>query len=235
MKFIKEHRIELFISLTFIILIPLVMAVLMQTIFSSFGGGTDDGWLGFWGGYIGSIFSGLIAYGVARYQILKERELRKIQDIEKQLPYFDIGLSNADFKIMEDGKLMEAKNPLILSSMNQYVPLEHVDLYIYDKEDRLKNFESLGHVFPSTGISRYSFDVTPAKVNITSKLSNTEFFFSYGLNVVDLAAYRINPDDEWTLYSGKHDKYVDARLAEYDDLGSQKEKWKQEEKKKENG
>lgn len=31
------------------------MAILMQTFFANIGGGTDDGWLGFWGGYLGSI------------------------------------------------------------------------------------------------------------------------------------------------------------------------------------
>ncbi|KWU38093.1 hypothetical protein AV935_03735 [Levilactobacillus brevis] len=76
MKFIKEHWRGISISLSTIsllLLTPLIMAFLMQTTFRSFGGGTDDGWLGFWGGYLGSIIAIMGIY----LQISSERNQSK--------------------------------------------------------------------------------------------------------------------------------------------------------------
>lgn len=59
----------------FILIIPLLISLAMDHgLFYDFGNGSDDGWLGFWGGYLGVIPSGLIAYYVARIQIDAEKK-----------------------------------------------------------------------------------------------------------------------------------------------------------------
>lgn len=50
--------------------------------------GSNDGWLGFGGGYLGSILSGIVVYSIARYQKLEEKEHKN--SVYELLPYFNI-------------------------------------------------------------------------------------------------------------------------------------------------
>lgn len=50
--------------------------------------GSNDGWLGFGGGYLGSILSGIVVYSIARYQKLEEKEYKN--SVYELLPYFNI-------------------------------------------------------------------------------------------------------------------------------------------------
>ncbi|UXI84008.1 hypothetical protein NYZ94_08430 [Ligilactobacillus salivarius] len=66
-KFKKLDRIE-WITVICLILAPIVIAMLLPII--NFDNGSDDGWLGFWGGYLGAVISIFAVF----YQIRKQKE-----------------------------------------------------------------------------------------------------------------------------------------------------------------
>lgn len=49
--------------------------------------GTHDTWVQFWGSYLGVIPSGIIAYGVSRYQIEQDKKATKDQKVEDKLEF----------------------------------------------------------------------------------------------------------------------------------------------------
>lgn len=90
--FIEEHKKGLVISAISVLVMPCFMAFLMQTVFRSIGGGTDDGWLGFWGGYLGSILgvlgAALFAYFNTKYQL----DLSKANDLDNAIKISDVNV-----------------------------------------------------------------------------------------------------------------------------------------------
>lgn len=87
--FIEEHKKGLVISAISFLTIPCVMALLMQTFFRNIGGGTDDGWLGFWGGYLGAIIAVIGIY----VQINSERKQSE-EEAKKQIKLLNQQLSD---------------------------------------------------------------------------------------------------------------------------------------------
>ncbi|WP_338208319.1 hypothetical protein [Lactiplantibacillus paraxiangfangensis] len=86
--FIKKHWIGLTGLLVLVIIaIPASVLFFMDKVFYSIGNGTDDGWLGFWGGYLGSIVgvvgAALFAYINTRIQLKNERN-RQVQQEKRQ-------------------------------------------------------------------------------------------------------------------------------------------------------
>lgn len=71
-----------------IFIVPLLLAMLIM--FFNIGVGDDNGWLGFWGGYLGSIVAVLFAYFNTKYQITREHQAKKEEQEEQILPYFNI-------------------------------------------------------------------------------------------------------------------------------------------------
>ncbi|WP_318766597.1 hypothetical protein [Lactiplantibacillus carotarum] len=62
-KFIKKHW--LISAAVIVVVVPIIVEWFMTSYFSNTGG-TEDGWLGFWGGYLGSVIgiTGTIAFTV---------------------------------------------------------------------------------------------------------------------------------------------------------------------------
>ncbi|WP_134658794.1 hypothetical protein [Weissella cibaria] len=90
-------------------------------------------WLGFWGGYLGIIPSGLIAYGVAKYQIDEDKKQQEIKDKEKLLPYFNMD-----------------ENGIIFSTVENTLPLLNIDVVVYSiRDEGTKFYHSIGHKRPN--------------------------------------------------------------------------------------
>lgn len=75
MSYAKKHWCMIFLFICFwvvlILGIPIIINLLLPQISSE---GTNDGWLGFWGGYLGSMFAIPISIGVAILSIRMENE-----------------------------------------------------------------------------------------------------------------------------------------------------------------
>lgn len=119
------------------------------------GNGSDDGWLGFWGSYLGIIPSGLIAYGVARYQIVKDQQAKRKESIMSSLPYFSI--TNFDLERtfqMDRNSVGTAKVSLIISSINNYLPFLEVKLILITQEQ--KRVVLMGNILPNRDVKKIS-------------------------------------------------------------------------------
>ena len=97
-----ENRWWVWLGIVFII-IPLLLGTIMP--FVNTGVGDDNGWLGFWGGYLGSIVAVLFAYFNTKYQITREHRAKKEEQKEQILPYFNI-----DNLVGDPPKLTKAPN-----------------------------------------------------------------------------------------------------------------------------
>lgn len=80
-SYVNKHRkLSILIAVLSVVLIPALLHLLMQTLFANIGGGSDDGWLGFWGGYLGAVLSVAGVYVTLRIQLANEKE-----NLQKQL------------------------------------------------------------------------------------------------------------------------------------------------------
>lgn len=58
--------------------VPLVIGLLMEYgVFATFGGGDSDGWLGFWGGYLGTVISLPVSVWISIQTIHEENQRNK--------------------------------------------------------------------------------------------------------------------------------------------------------------
>lgn len=74
-KWLKKYKWYSLVTILGFIIPPFLLQWLMTSIFGQTSGGTDDGWLGFWGGYLGSV----IAIGGVYWQSTKQSRLSKEQ------------------------------------------------------------------------------------------------------------------------------------------------------------
>lgn len=114
------------------VLVPIIIEAL-SFIFNSVDTGssvTKGDWLGFWGDYFGAILSGLVAFGIARYQVLSERVLNEETRIKNGLPYADLNFKSSmsvggasSYDLRYDFKSID-NNLLIQKRIVKVIPLE---------------------------------------------------------------------------------------------------------------
>lgn len=100
-----------------LIVIPSIMQLL---IWFDFGlPGSDDGWLGFWGGYLGAILSGIIALVVVRLQINADRQLNKEEKNDNTFYYLYSLLESRKFELISNSTFQALKKDIYDSLINQ--------------------------------------------------------------------------------------------------------------------
>ncbi|QAS29524.1 hypothetical protein [Lactiplantibacillus plantarum] len=83
-KIVKQYWWGLLLGFLAIIIIPVILQWMMISIFNNTSGGSDDGWLGFWGGYLGAIITVPTTVFVTIWSILKQIKESKSQ-FERQI------------------------------------------------------------------------------------------------------------------------------------------------------
>lgn len=119
-------------------------------------------WLGFWGGYLGIIPSGLIAYGVAKYQIDEDKKQQEIKDKEKLLPYFSMD-----------------ENGIVFSTAENTLPLLNIDVVNYSTKDN-KYYHSVGHKRPNENFTTVRENPSAPSVDDLSEFHELEYHWNTG-------------------------------------------------------
>lgn len=100
-----------------LIVVPLLMQLL---IWFDFGlPGSDDGWLGFWGGYLGAILSGIIALVVVRLQINADRQLNKEEKNDNTFYYLYSLLESRKIELISNLTFQALKKDIYDSLIDQ--------------------------------------------------------------------------------------------------------------------
>lgn len=170
MDFIKKYW---WMFLVILIFIPLILELGITFIP---GNGSNDGWLGFWGGYLGATVTVLFSWYNTNYQINIERERQKIAEIEKLLPYINID-----------------KNGIIVSSRSD-LPFENFDYKL--NNDKIKR---LGHIFPNKESIKLKNEISKLYIRC-STVTGIKIFFCYDQGINGCTCYQYN--NEWKWYSG---------------------------------
>lgn len=79
----KIKKKTLFLIAVFALVIPLIMGMLMHVINVNFIDGSSDGWLGFWGGYLGTMFSIFVGMYISFQEAQKSAEESRKASIEE--------------------------------------------------------------------------------------------------------------------------------------------------------
>lgn len=244
LEFLKNYW---YIGVLILFIIPLILNLLMPVV--NFGVGSNDGWLGFWGGYLGSILSGVVAYGIARYQMSQEKEKEYKNRIYDLLPYFNLdgGWNSIENEIQYSINLFvstkENNLPILKTQLIAYFIIEkESNKASNDKKHKYIYIDNIGHVFPNKKIIDMKI---PREVNeafykrwdnhddlILDRLDikyytvdETEVFFTYGDGINGVHSYL--KDNEYYLYV-KDEKFdqekFDNRKKEFDKIKNYKEK-----------
>lgn len=179
-------------------------------------------WLGFWGGYLGIIPSGLIAYGVAKYQIDEDKKQQESKVKERLLPYFSID-----------------ENGIIFFTSDNTLPLLYIDVMNYSTKDNLYT-HTIGHKHPNeyfqTGPKQSQSP--DSEVNDLNEPNELKFKWTgssgFGVgNRMDIAAQLVDGRKVFFTYgagvNGAHfvsndDGEFDNYLAEENDDGKEESK-----------
>lgn len=78
-----------------------------------------DGWLGFWGGYLGAILSGIIALVVVRLQINADRQLNKEEKNDNTFYYLYSLLESRKFELISNSTFQALKKDIYDSLVDQ--------------------------------------------------------------------------------------------------------------------
>ena len=78
-KIIKQYWWVFLLGLLAIIIIPVILQWMMISVLNNTSGGSDDGWLGFWGGYLGAVITVPTTVFVAIWSIRKQIQESKNQ------------------------------------------------------------------------------------------------------------------------------------------------------------
>lgn len=149
------------IIILFFVLGPFLIQILFKVLNQIFENSHTDlkfyfpsDWLGFWGSYLGIIPSGLIAYAVSRYQIETEKDNKKIEAEQKNLPYLMFHIEQT-FHCIKQDKVFQYRIPYFIkfSAYNNFYPIRSVTAFIYmntdeDKEPGVKDSVYLGDIMP---------------------------------------------------------------------------------------
>lgn len=101
-KYIQHNWKWLLIGILGAFIIPLLTQVLINIDTSNKG--SDDGLLGFWGGYLGSIIGVVGAILVLLIQLNEEKESREVEKVDNT--FFNLlSLHNEKIKTLNDNKL----------------------------------------------------------------------------------------------------------------------------------
>ncbi|MCT0484893.1 hypothetical protein [Weissella paramesenteroides] len=119
-------------------------------------------WLNFWANYLGTMFSGLIAYGVARYQIQEDKKDREASRKAERLPYFNID-----------------KKGIIFSTQDGTLPLMHIVVKVFTKEGGVYP-HNIGHEFPNTYFTTGPNQYENSTVNDQNEPDEVEFHWVNG-------------------------------------------------------
>ena len=92
-----------------------------------------DGWLGFWGGYLGSILSGAIALLVVRLQIVEEKNRHREEKNDSTFYYLYSMLDNRKSDLMKDNSFEKLKEEIF--SQLDYQLKEKAVNYINNKKN----------------------------------------------------------------------------------------------------
>lgn len=191
LEFLKKYW---YIGVLIVFIIPLILNLLMSV--GNFGVGSNDGWLGFWGGYLGSILSGVVAYGIARYQMSQEKEKEYKNRIYDLLPYFNLtGGWNNIGHVFPNKKIIDMKIP------------REVNEAFYKRWD---NHDDL--ILDRLDIKCYTVD-------------ETEVFFTYGDGINGVHSYLKDNEYYLYVKDEKFDQEkFDNRKKEFDKIKNYKEK-----------
>ena len=103
-------------------------------------GGSTDGWLGYYGGIIGSILGVLGAYFIMKEQISEEKHKYEMQNIENERPYFfieEMDNKNLEFYFYnKNNSILKEVNLIVKENTQEYIkfPLGHC------KSDKICHF-----------------------------------------------------------------------------------------------
>jgi len=84
-KWLKKYGWIIIVAIIALIIVPTLIQSLMTDGFSQTSGGTGDGWLGFWGSYLGSIIGIPSSVAIALYTIHSERDQMMVAKYVKYL------------------------------------------------------------------------------------------------------------------------------------------------------
>lgn len=181
----NKEKCKLIVTLIIVGVLAIAVPIIIE-IMGIIPNSKPSDFLGFWSSYLGVIMSGIIAFGVARYQIQAELVKQKQKDIEKELPYFNIG--------------GEDSCPIIVSSISN-LPLMNMKLTYGEKGDDTDKVKNLGHVFPNMK-SPFDFKRTPSWIDIQCRTcSGTEIFFTYSNDLNGCCAWNDEKSKEWQWYA----------------------------------
>lgn len=95
----KYRKTTIFLLIIFVLIaIPWVTQKLINV--NSNQMGSDDGWLGFWGGYLGAIIGVVGAYLILQMQVQKETEAREREKVEADKVRHDEKVDNTFFNLL---------------------------------------------------------------------------------------------------------------------------------------
>ncbi|MCG0752751.1 hypothetical protein ACN6UL_15005 [Lactiplantibacillus plantarum] len=105
---IKKYGWIIVVAIIALVVVPASLQWLMTDVFSQTNGGTDDGWLGFWGGYLGAIITVpatvFVAVWSIRAQIKQEHRIDALYKLLATIISFrdDLYILNAYLKKEEE-------------------------------------------------------------------------------------------------------------------------------------
>lgn len=114
------------------------LAIQMYTLFTiidSSKSSSADGLLGFWGGFLGAILSGIIALAIVRIQIREERQNRKEENNDSTFYYLYSMLENRKLDLMKTAAFQGLKEEIYIQLIYQ---LQNTAVEIARKPENIK-------------------------------------------------------------------------------------------------
>jgi hypothetical protein len=134
-----SYRYRIYVLLTIILCItPLALGYLLKIPIFDISNGSNDGWLGFWGGYLGAIIAVLGVF----WQVNRQQGFEKIKEDEKNRPFVDFSIQ---YGIKENDKIYHSSNSVGIDDYRGFfyrvrnildVPALNVFFCIYAKGSR---------------------------------------------------------------------------------------------------
>ena len=222
--------------------LPLLIGIGMS--FINCGPGSNDGWLGFWGGYAGSAISILFAYFNTKNQISEERSRQQEAIKVGLLPHFKISFPS--YNGLDSIDPIKARWSLTLNYetlTNSRIEIENV-LVTFDikllKVNQKKQFDSMSRSIgkitfssnvdvPSTFLSKgqsVSNVIGDCSkniiINIFGNTAEGTYFFSTRGGLLGVTSFYFDNNQQWALYFGNNGTESAARDRLNDFLKSNK-------------
>lgn len=164
MEFFKKNKkFVAWALLVTLVLIPLFIQVLIN--WNTMNNGSDDGWLGFWGGYLGSIIGVVGALIVIQIQLSNEKERfdketkAKNKELAEDKKRFELQIEARDKELEEERKARKSEqvDNTFFNLLNMFIDQQNS---LVSEQNIFENMindirEKSAHVYRQEGIERF--------------------------------------------------------------------------------